>query len=346
MRELMTILIFFFIKETNCLIYVYVYYSQEMSAKKTPTKKTNPEESKRETNVNTDTSENIEMNEIEGNEEKKEEKKEEKDNYSLLKERVPLNIKPYFNTLSRYLEDVSAQVTSLMRTFFNQPGNVKEYQTIVVKAMEFIEDFHDLSGEEKKMVVVRCSVEFLDEMVRQKLLTEKSAYGLSMAIPSLIEALVRFSKDFLLNRKVVGSGVVEVSYVLKRTLEQAVEFIREKKYDVQKIMENAFEIGSEIMYFLGSYPSLKGSQKKEIVMNVFEKILANYSDLFGNKIPSPFVKIALNVFPQVIETLYDAVKGKINININKIAKCCPSFFKKCKFKCGNLCGKSCCKSCC
>ena len=37
-------------------------------------------------------------------------------------------------------------------------------------------------------------------------------------------------------------------------------------------------ITSQVMFIVGSYPSLSGKQKKEIVVNVIKKVISDYRD--------------------------------------------------------------------
>jgi hypothetical protein len=71
------------------------------------------------------------------------------------------------------------------------------------------------------------------------------------------------------------------------------------------------------MYIVGSYPSLSGQQKKDIVVDVIRQIVTKYRDTeTGKKIPDHFVKMVLDSVPSLVDILVSVSEGKFNICIN------------------------------
>jgi len=247
--------------------------------------------------------------------------KEPDDKFCLLRDKVPRSLRHTLEPLTRDLEDVCAQVTSLVHAYFNQPENSLEYGLLVVKVMEFVEDYRDLTAEEKKLVATRCILELLDETPNVPAVVKAD---LMVTIPGAIEAVIRMSKGEPLNREVSGAGIVESAYVVKRAFERIVQFVRDHKYEIADIATNVFLIAAEIMFVVGGFPALAGSQKKAIVIEVFTKLLTEYakSDT-GDKLEDHFVDAVLANLPTIVDTLVSVAEGKFSINtlLEKCAKC-------------------------
>lgn len=235
------------------------------------------------------------------------------DENKVMRDIVPNNIKYSFDSVSRELEDVCAQVVTLIHTFFNQVGNIVNYGNLVVKVMEFVEDFRDLKPEEKKIVSTRCIAELIHE-------NKDIPDDLMITIPGSIEAVIKMSKKRDLNRDATTGGIAETTYIIKRIIDKIVVMVRERNYDMFDIMSNSFLIVGEIMYLAGSYPSLTGKQKKEIVIEVFKKLLTEFVKTeSGSSLEKTFVKVTISILPTVVDILSDVANGKYSIN--KIIKC-------------------------
>ena len=254
-----------------------------------------------------------------------EEKKEivDKNELKLTKDNIPENVKYSLEPLSRKLEDSCANIHSLIQTFFNQPSNKLEYGLLVVKVMEFVESLNKLSSQDKCTVATRCIIEVI---IESDSIPEDTKNDLITTIPGSIETVIQLTKGEPLNRNVKGLDIVESTYVTKRAVERIVEYIRQKNYNSQGILENIFMILTQIMYIVGSYPSLSGQQKKDIVVDVIRQIVTKYRDTeTGKKIPDHFVKMVLDSVPSLVDILVSVSEGKFNINNVKkcFAKCFP-----------------------
>jgi len=241
----------------------------------------------------------------------------------LLKDDLPKKLKFALEPLSRELEDACANIHSLVTVFFNQPNNNLEYGLLIVKVMEFVENIKKLKSNDKYTVAVRCIIEVIKE---SDSIPEDTKNDLIITIPGSIEAVIQLTKGEPLNRNIKGLDIVESAYVTKRAVERIIEFIRQKNYDLEGILENVFMIVTQIMYIVGSYPSLSGQQKKDIVINVIRQIILKYRETdTGEKVPEPFVQMVLDSVPSLIDTLVAVSDGKFNINNVKkcFAKCFP-----------------------
>jgi hypothetical protein len=243
----------------------------------------------------------------------------------LLKDNLPDNVKFSMEPLSRELEDLCAKVNSTITLFFNKPENNLEYGLIVVKVMETIDNVKSLSGNDKYVVSVRCIIEIINEA---KSIPYDIKNDLILTIPGSIEAVIQLTKGEPLNRKNKGINIIESSYVTKRAVERIIEFIKNKNYNLQRILENIFMIVTQIMYIVGSYPSITGPQTKAIVVDVIRKIITKYRDTkTDQKIPASFVDMVLESVPSIIDTLVSVSEGVFNIN--KVKKCFSSCFPCC-----------------
>lgn len=253
--------------------------------------------------------------------EKKVNKVKTLDNIILLSDDVPENVRGFLEPLPRELEDVCAQVTFMVKAYFEQPESNLKYGLLVVKVMEFVEDYRDLTSQEKKTVAIRCILEMLQETPD---VPEDVKSDLMMTIPGAIESVIRLSKGESLNRDVSGAGVIESAYVVKRAFERVVRYVRDRKYGITEISSNVFMIATEIMFIVGGYPSLTGSQKKSVVTEVFTKLLKEYakSDT-GETVADHFVNSVIQTLPDVIDTLVSVANGDFSINtiVKKCGRC-------------------------
>ena len=247
------------------------------------------------------------------------------ENLKLIKDELPDNVKFSMEPLSRKLEDLCAQVNYNITVFFNKTENILEYGILVVKIMEYVDNIKSLSANDKYTVVVRCIIEIIK---KEKSFQYDIENYLILTILGLIEAVIQLTKGEDLNRNIKGINMVESSYVTKRSIERIIEFIKSKKYDLYGILENVFMIITQIMYIVGSYPSLSGTHKKEIVIEVIRVIITKYYDVeSGMKVPDLFVKMVLDLVPSIIDTLVSVSEGVFSIN--KVNKCFSNCFICC-----------------
>jgi hypothetical protein len=253
------------------------------------------------------------------------------DQFSLLRERVPRNVRSSLAPMTRDLEDVCAQVSTSLHVYYQQANIKYEYSMLVVKTMEFVEDYRELSSEESKIVATRCVVEEIHRRVEIKEITEITSQDLMTAVPGSIEAVISMTKGEPLNRNVHGAAVVETAYVTNRVFEGTIEFIREHKYTIAEIMINIFIIAAHIMFIVGGFPALAGIQKKAIVIEVFTKLLQDYADDNGEKLPDHFIETSTATLPSMVDSLFNVAEGKFHIN-DIVNICCPLLFLCCSKK--------------
>jgi hypothetical protein len=85
---------------------------------------------------------------------------------------------------------------------------------------------------------------------------------------------------------------------------------------------NIIELTTKLMQLVESYPLLKGSQKKNIVIFVLKKFVTSKVDVESQQQVLSFIDLFL---PSVIDTLISLDNSEIEI---KVKKCCGSFFSK------------------
>lgn len=244
---------------------------------------------------------------------------------NITKDNLPDNVKFALEPLSRELEDTCAVVHSLINTFFKNSDNKFNYGLLVVKIMEFVESMMNLSSSDKYTIATRCIIEFI---IDSESIPKDTKDDLIITIPGSIESVIQLSKGEPLNRTIKGLDIIETAYVTKRAVERIVEFIRSKKYNLEGILQNVFLIVTQIMYIVGSYPSLSGSQKKEIVIDVIKQIITKFRDSDnGKKVPEHFIQMVLDSVPTLVNTLVSVSEGMFNINTikkhcNKCFPCC------------------------
>ena len=85
---------------------------------------------------------------------------------------------------------------------------------------------------------------------------------------------------------------------------------------------NIIELTTKLMQLVESYPLLKGSEKKNIVIFILKKFVT--SKLEGDSQQQVLLFIDL-FLPSVIDTLISLDNSQIEI---KVKKCCGSFFSK------------------
>lgn len=231
---------------------------------------------------------------------------------------LPDNLKFAMEPLSRELENLCAEVNNKITLFFNKPENNLEYGLLVVKVMEIIDNITTISsitGYDKYIVAVRCIIEIIKET---KYIPSDIKNDLILTIPGSIEAVIQLTKGESLNRNIKGINIIESSYITKRAFERIIEFIKSKNYHLSELLENVFMIVTQLMYIVGSYPSLTGPQKKTIVVNVIRNIITKYRDTeTGKNISSTFVNMVLDIVPSIIDVLVSVSEGLFDINTVK-----------------------------
>ena len=239
------------------------------------------------------------------------------DNLTSIKNSIPENVKFAFDPLSRELENTCAIIYNKVSTFFNNPDNNLEYGLVVVHVMKVVETYKLISNN-KYIIAVRCIIKILKEKGSLKILKDSINDLIIITIPGTIESIIQLTKGEPLNRNIKGLDIVESTYVNKRAIERIIEYIEEKKYNLQQILENVFLIVTQIMYIVGSYPSLSGSQKKDITVDVIRLIISKYKETnTGNKVHSTFIQTIMDTVPSLIDTFVSVSGGTFNINIKK-----------------------------
>jgi len=208
----------------------------------------------------------------------------------------------------------------MISMYFSQPDNELGYAILVVKTMEVVEDIKGLKTDQKYLIAVRCITETIQDSYKFPAGIKKE---LISTIPSSIDAIISLSKGQKLNVVSSSNDVVETAYVTKRSVERIVKFIRTKKYSSVELVHNIFMITSQVMFIVGSYPSLSGKQKREIVINVIKKVIGDYRDDDNKPLAPEFVDIVLTSLPTLIDIFVKVSKNKFYIN--KIIKKCFCF---------------------
>lgn len=227
----------------------------------------------------------------------------------LMRDVVPEIVRDSFAELPRDLEDECAQISALLRLYFEKPDKTVEYGMLIVKTMEFVERLQ-LSPENSKMLATRCVVEFLMDSPAFPVDTKTQ---LMENVPSSIEAIIALTKGEDLNRLVPGAGEVETAYVTRRAVERILDNLKANDYDMQKVMQNSFFITMQVMFFVGGFPSLSGAQKKAIVIDVFKRVLKEYKgDDDGPE--DPLIAATLDTLPALIDTFVRVSSGEFHIN--------------------------------
>ena len=243
------------------------------------------------------------------------------DNLTSIKDSLPENVKFAFSPLSRELENTCAIIYKKVITFFNNPNNNLEYGLLVVYVMEVVETYK-LTSNDKYIIAIRCIIEILKETDGLKI-PKDSINDLIISIHGSIESVIQLTKGETLNRNIKGLDIIEDVYVTRRAIERIIEYIEQKKYNLQQILENVFLIVTQIMYIVGSYSFLNGSQKKDIVIEVIRIILTKYKETnTGNHVQLTFIQSVMDSIPSLIDTFVSVSDGNFNINVKKYCVSC------------------------
>lgn len=237
----------------------------------------------------------------------------------LIKDDLPDNIKFVMEPLSVENENLCAKVNYNIALFFNKPENKLEYGLMVVKVIELVDEIKNLSGKDKYIISVRCIIEIIKET---KSIPDNIKNDLILTISGYVESVILLTKGELLNKNIKVQNMIDTLYITKRSIDRIIEFIKNKNYNLQEILENVFIIVTQIMYTVGCYPALSGSQKKTIVIDVIQNIITKYKDSNGMRIPDSFIKMVLFSVPSIIDILVSVNEGIFNINVKKYFKCC------------------------
>ncbi len=232
---------------------------------------------------------------------------------------LPKELKHLSEPLETKLENISSTIYKTLNV-----KNITDFSLIVVKAMESVEEIRHLTSSDKHKIVTRCIVQIIQN---DKKLSIDTKIDYIISIPGLIESVIQLTKGETLNRNTKNVDIADISYITNRALSRICLFIKQKKYNLNSVLKNIFLIVTQTMYIVGSYPSLSGEEKKEIVINVITQIINTYKEEnTSNKIPDHFIEMTIQSLPMVIDTLVNISNNDFNIN-NSVT--ILSFLKNC-----------------
>tara|TARA_Y100001958_G_C21222069_1_gene547434 strand:+ start:297 stop:1076 length:780 start_codon:yes stop_codon:yes gene_type:complete len=253
---------------------------------------------------------------------KKDSKKNEFELKSLISstdKKLPTEIKDFYKPLDdEKLEKISEEIYDILIE-----EKTPNFGLIVIRSMEIVEEIKKISGKDKCKVATRCIIKYIENNDN---ISEDMKIDYIISIPGLIESVIQLTKGEPLNRNTKDIDMIEISYITKRATEKIIEFIKYKKYDKKNVLKNIFLIATHVMYVVGTYPSLSGSEKKQIVINVISDIVHKYTEN-NEKISQHFIDMTLQSLPSIIDTLVDVSNHKFNINnvrtiLSFIKSCC------------------------
>lgn len=184
----------------------------------------------------------------------------------------------------------------------------------VVKVMEIVENLKKIKGYDKKKVAIYCIKKLINET---NVISEKAKENLIITVPMTIESIIKLSKGKPINEELKNTTIVQSIDVKNRAIRKMVKHIEEKQYNLQTILENVFAILTQIMYIVGSYPSLSGEKRKEIAIDVITTLITKYKERkTGNKVPNHFMYSVLDAVPTMIDTFILVNKGEFDINVS------------------------------
>lgn len=199
---------------------------------------------------------------------------------------------------------------------------------LVVYVMEMVEK-SSITGEEKLRVTIKVLNRSID---KQKNLSIEEKNNIKKLIPSTIEAIINVSKgkhNFNKKPKKSKSKISSVK-ITEDLYNRLKNIIKEKKYNAPTLAKNLYIILPQIMIMVNEYPTLTGTDKKEIVLAVFDKLIDDIDNIFPNVTEENkiLIKTSIRYLSPMIEQIINVVKDRVDINkignsiIDRLGKCC------------------------
>jgi len=254
-------------------------------------------------------------------------------------------IKPIVDkTIKTYREDLddgNSVFHNIKDSFRGMDLDLSNIMLYAARTMEMVEVFNSGSGFEKKELVVSTIMKLVDD--NPNILEEDKEF-IEFMLDGLVETILKTSKKEIKlttknnkgktkvkgkQKKVEGKLKLSFGQIVDSLVDKCTTIIKTNRYKAENIIINIPIMAGMVMSIVETYDYLSGTEKKNVVIKVIQKLIAdkipNLVEL--NDSHTRKLQLVSQIIPSVIDILVEIANGKYKINeliggLKKICKCC------------------------
>jgi len=252
-------------------------------------------------------------------------------------------IKPIVDkTIKTYREDLddgNSVFHNIKDSFRGMDLDLSNIMLYAARTMEMVEVFNSGSGFDKKELVVSTIMKLVDD--NPNILEEDKEF-IEFMLDGLVETILKTSKKEIKlttknnkgktkgkQKKVEGKLKLSFGQIVDSLVDKCITIIKTNKYKAENIIINIPIMAGMVMSIVETYDYLSGTEKKNVVIKVIQKLIAdkipNLVDL--NDSHTRKLQLVSQIIPSVIDILVEIANGKYKINeliggFKKLCKCC------------------------
>lgn len=204
---------------------------------------------------------------------------------------------------------------------------------LTVYVMELVEKIKEPLTSEEKLYIATSVLENTIDGIHQ--LSNKDKADIKQLIPNTIEIIINASKGKFSfgKKKRVNKVKVNTIKITNQIYDRLLVLIKEKDIDSKTLGINIFILLTQIMSIVDEYPDITGTEKRNIVINVFNRLIDELDTIFPDitEDDKALIIMAIKYIIPLIETLIDVIRKKVDIN--KVKNWFSRTFEKCKCSC-------------
>lgn len=204
--------------------------------------------------------------------------------------------------------------------------NMDNFILYVIRTIECVELLSN-SGDNKKEYVLRIITDVINESTN---LNNEENEFMKFMLDGLIESIFKISnKEINLKVKKQKNQIeMTISQIIDSLVDKCLNIIKNKNYTPEELIINIPLIIGMIMSLTETYKNLSGSEKKNVIINVFINLFNDKLQSLEHfqKLSDKYIKqfkFILKILPILIDLFIEISKKKYKINkIRKKFRCC------------------------
>ena len=208
----------------------------------------------------------------------------------------------------------------LKETYKDLVIDKKNFFLVVVRSIEIVDSAEDLTGKEKKMIVVNVLKEFiknldLDDDLEKDLLDN--------SLDSIIETIIDASHNKFKFKKKKGKKVEKksVNAIVNELVDKLISIVKDHEMDPLYIFAHIASIVGTLIEVVSDYPYLTKMDQKDVieqaVLRFIKDKLPELVELSSND--KAILDISRYIVPQVVDGIFSINDSELFINIKKNA---------------------------
>ena len=254
-------------------------------------------------------------------------------------------IKPIVNkSIKNYKEDLddgNSVFHNIKDSFRGMDLDLSNIMLYAARTMEMVEVFNSGSGFDKKELVVSTIMKLVDDNAH---ILEEDKEFIEFMLDGLVETILKTSKKEIKlttknnkgktkvkgkQKKVEGKLKLSFGQIVDSLVDKCTTIIKTNRYKAENIIINIPIMAGMVMSIVETYDYLSGTEKKNVVIKVIQKLIAdkipNLVEL--NDSHTRKLQLVSQIIPSVIDILVEIANRKYKINeliggLKKLCKCC------------------------